>query len=389
MHHHPPPLHEFDAEIAAVFPPSNPGTNSQLLAWLSTFRTPRQAFRNPARAHRYSARMGRNLKRAASLLLAVGLIAALAATLMLRAALEKRSAVQVPPATIEVAPGTGIHALGKRLQDRGLVENARLFTLLARLRGLDRNIRSGNYALAGGATLGETIDLFVSGPQKLDFVVIPEGLDLRATAQLLEAAGLGDSGKFLVLSQASEFAREMGVPGDTLEGFLFPDTYAFAAGAPPADILGHMVARFHEVLTPALIEEGAAHGLSPLEIVTLASLIEKEAAIAEERALISAVFHNRLRRGMKLQSDPTAIYGVEGHSGRVRASDLHRENPYNTYKIPGLPPGPIANPGRAALEAAVRPADDRKVLYFVARDDSSHIFSRSYREHRRAIRRLR
>ena len=333
--------------------------------------------------------MGRNLIRVGALLLAISLLATLGGVLWLRAALEERSALREPPTILAVAPGDGLRAIGEELAALGLVRDARLFALLARLRGLDRNIRSGNYELAGGATLGETIDLLVSGPQKLDFVVIPEGLDLRATVALLEKARLGSSQEFLQLAQDSQFAREMGVPADTLEGFLFPDTYAFAAGATPEDILGHMVQRFGEILTPALVKEGAAQGLEPLEIVTLASLIEKEAAIAEERALISAVFHNRLRRGMKLQSDPTAIYGVEGHSGRVRASDLDRENPYNTYKIPGLPPGPIANPGRAALEAAVRPAADRKVLYFVARDDSSHVFSRSYREHRRAIRRLR
>lgn len=333
--------------------------------------------------------MGRNLIRVGALLLAISLLATLGGVLWLRAALEERSALREPPTILAVAPGDGLRAIGEELAALGLVRDARLFALLARLRGLDRNIRSGNYELTGGATLGETIDLLVSGPQKLDFVVIPEGLDLRATVALLEKARLGSSQEFLQLAQDSQFAREMGVPADTLEGFLFPDTYAFAAGATPEDILGHMVERFGEILTPALVKEGAAQGLEPLEIVTLASLIEKEAAIAEERALISAVFHNRLRRGMKLQSDPTAIYGVEGHSGRVRASDLDRENPYNTYKIPGLPPGPIANPGRAALEAAVRPAADRKVLYFVARDDSSHVFSRSYREHRRAIRRLR
>jgi UPF0755 protein len=226
----------------------------------------------------------------------------------------------------------------------------------------------------------------VSGPQQLELVVIPEGLNIQETARTLANAGLGNATVFEKLARDPAFAAELGVPGDTLEGYLFPDTYAFAAGSPPAEILAHMRRQFRAVFTPLLVEEGRSRGLKPREIVILASLIEKEAALAEERALISAVFHNRLRRGMKLQSDPTAVYGIQEHSGRVRPGDLDRESPYNTYKISGLPPGPIANPGRAALEAAVRPAADRKILYFVAREDSSHIFSRTYRQHRQAIR---
>ena len=276
--------------------------------------------------------------------------------------------------------------LGETLSQKRLLAEPQLFVWLARLRGLDRKIRSGNYEFKGNATTGELLDALVSGPQKLDFVVIPEGLSVTETAETLERAGLGAASRFHALATDPAFAAELGVPAPTLEGFLFPDTYAFAAGSPPEEILQHMTTKFFTIFTPQMQAEGKALGLEPLEVITLASLIEKEAAVARERPLISAVFHNRLRRGMKLQSDPTAIYGLAEHSGRIRPSDLDRESPYNTYKISGLPIGPIANPGAAALQAAVRPAADRKVLYFVARNDRTHVFSRSYREHRRAIR---
>lgn len=331
--------------------------------------------------------MLRFLKIATCAGLTLGLLGALAASLVLRHHLEVRSPQRAEPARVQVAPGGSLTELGKTLHHAGLIEEPRVFAALARWRRLDRRIRSGNYEFTGQATVGEIIDIFVSGPQKLDLVVVPEGLNIDETASVLAAAGLGDAADFAALARDPAFAAKLGVPGETLEGYLFPDTYAFAAGAAPNEILAHMNLQFRTVFSPSLVEEGHARGLEPREIVTLASLIEKEAALAEERALISAVFHNRLRRGMKLQSDPTAVYGVPGHSGRVRARDLDRESPYNTYTIRGLPPGPIANPGLAALEAAVRPAEDRKILYFVARDDSSHIFSRTYRQHRRAIRR--
>jgi UPF0755 protein len=318
--------------------------------------------------------------------LTLGLVSALAASLMLRHHLEVRGPALAEPARIQVETGVSLAELGGNLRLANLIEEPLMFAALARWRGLDRRIRSGNYELKGDATVGEIIDLFVSGPQQLELVVIPEGLNIQETARALANAGLGNATVFEKLARDPAFATELGVPGDTLEGYLFPDTYAFAAGSPPAEILAHMRRQFRAVFTPLLVEEGRSRGLEPREIVILASLIEKEAALAEERALISAVFHNRLRRGMKLQSDPTAVYGIQEHSGRVRPGDLDRENPYNTYKISGLPPGPIANPGRAALEAAVRPAADRKILYFVAREDSSHIFSRTYRQHRQAIR---
>ena len=316
----------------------------------------------------------------------IALIGGISLSVGVRLGLEARGPAQNPPILITVKKGMSLSQLGETLRAASLLREPRLFVLLARWRGMDRNIRSGNYEFNGNATPGEILEALVSGPQKLDFVVIREGLSLRGTADALASAGLGEAARFRELAQDAAFAGTLKVPAATLEGFLFPDTYAFAAGATPEEILQHMTERFFTIFTPEMQAEGKALGLDPLQIVTLASLIEKEAAIASERPLISAVFRNRLRRGMKLQSDPTAIYDMQGHTGRVRPRHLDRESPYNTYKIKGLPPGPIANPGKAALEAAVRPAEDRKILYFVARNDRTHVFTRSYREHRRAIR---
>ena len=323
---------------------------------------------------------------------AVFLIALITATTLgvgLRLGLNERGPLKSPPVLIGVATGMSLFSIGQTLEAEGLLRDPRLFVLLARWRGMDRRIRSGNYEFKGDATPGELLEALVSGPQKLDFVVIPEGLSLQETANALANAGLGSAARFLALARDASFAATLQVPAPTLEGFLFPDTYAFAAGASPEEILRHMTKRFFTIFSPQIQKEGLALGLDPLQIVTLASLIEKEAAVATERSLISAVFRNRLRRGMRLQSDPTAIYDAVDHSGRIRPRDLDRQSPYNTYKIKGLPPGPIANPGQAALLAAVRPADDLRVLYFVAKNDRTHVFSRNYREHRRAIRRNR
>jgi len=165
------------------------------------------------------------------------------------------------------------------------------------------------------------------------------------------------------------------------------DTYAFEAGATPEDVVRRMTARFREVFTPDLAQAARERGLTVDQAVTLASLIEKEAAVADERPVISAVFHNRLARRMPLQSDPTVLYGVAGSDGRIRSADLARATPYNTYVIPGLPPGPIANPGRASIVAAVRPAPGVTALYFVARNDRTHEFNDTLAAHQRAVNR--
>ncbi|MBY0279247.1 endolytic transglycosylase MltG [Candidatus Binatia bacterium] len=315
------------------------------------------------------------------------ILATVAAGLALYAALLWRSPAFTPAIVVEVRRGEPFLALARRLADAGAIADARLFTLLARWRGDDRRVRSGEYELAGNATGPEVLAALVSGKQRLRLVTIPEGLTVEQIALLLESAGFGPAERFRALASDQEFIARLALPAPHLEGYLFPDTYAFESGATPEEIIARMTARFREMLTPDLAQAAEERGLTIDQAVTLASIIEKEAAIAAERPTISAVFHNRLKRGMPLQSDPTVLYGVNGSDGRIRSADLVRATPYNTYVIPGLPPGPIANPGRASIEAAVRPADGVSALYFVARNDRTHEFNDTLAAHNRAVNR--
>ena len=292
---------------------------------------------------------------------------------------------------VRIEQGTSLRDVGRELEQQGVVRNRLLFQFLARWRGLDRKLRVGEYEIPGGLSAGQVLDLLAAGKPRTSQVTVPEGLSMDEIARLLGSRQLGDPATFKALFRDPAFIATLGLPGPpaTLEGYLFPDTYEFRVGATPQEIATRMTLRFREVFSGDLIEAAKARGLSVHRALTLASIIEKEAAVASERPTISAVFHNRLAKGMPLQSDPTAIYGLEGHDSRVRPEDLDRETPYNTYKIQGLPPGPIANPGRASIEAAVHPEAGVDALYFVARTDRTHVFSNDYGAHRAAVARLR
>ncbi|MEW6269643.1 MAG: endolytic transglycosylase MltG [Thermodesulfobacteriota bacterium] len=315
-------------------------------------------------------------------------LAVLAGTAGLYLTFGWRSEPFEPPLVVEVKRGEPFSALARRLEDAGAVADARLFALLARWRGDDRRIRSGEYEVAGNSTSAELLAALVSGRQRLHMVRVPEGLTVEETALVFERAGVGDMARFRALAQDAAFVATLGLPTPRLEGYLFPDTYAFERDATAEEIIRRMTARFREQMTHELVEAAQQRGLTIDQAVTLASLIEKEAAVPAERPVISAVFHNRLARGMPLQSDPTVLYGVTAREqGRIRSADLTRVTPYNTYLIPGLPPGPIANPGRASLEAAVRPASNVTALYFVARNDRTHEFNDTLAAHQRAVNR--
>lgn len=319
--------------------------------------------------------------------LVLSLLLVLTAVLLLaRHALEQRGPILDPPRELIIADGERLGAIATRLKDKEILVNTDAFMALARWRGSDRQVRSGVYDFPGGATAGEVLDALVEGPQRVRLVSIPEGWTVDQIAEKLDAAGLGSAARYRELAADAAFVASLGVPAKHLEGYLFPDTYSFGDAPEPEDVLRRMSERFFEVFDPALQQEARERGLSVHEITTLASIVESEAAVAEERALISAVFHNRLRRGMPLQADPTVLYGVKGRSRPIRKSDLKRKTAYNTYVIRGLPPGPIANPGRASLVAAVRPTPGARALYFVARNDRTHVFSETLREHSRAVR---
>lgn len=283
-----------------------------------------------------------------------------------------------------VQRGSNLGAVARDLEGERLVRQAWAFETLARWRGLEGELRAGEYDLSPHLTTGEILQRIAEGRVRTYRIVFPEGLTAVEIAQRLEEKGLADPGEFLTAVRSQELVNELDVEGESLEGYLFPETYQLARGLPAVEIARAMVTQFHAVW-PEIAPGSEALGLSMLETVTLASIVEKETGVPGERFLIAAVFHNRLRRGMRLETDPAVIYGIPHFDGNLRRADLEDTgNPYNTYQIPGLPPGPIANPGAAALRATVAPASS-SYLYFVSRNDGTHEFSSSYAEHAAAV----
>jgi UPF0755 protein len=285
---------------------------------------------------------------------------------------------------VRVESGSTLGTISSTLASAGVVSHPRLFFWSARLAGLERKLRSGDYEVYPSWKMPRLLDTLASGRSRLLSVTLPEGITVTEVASRLEAAGITDGAAFLELSRERELLDSLGIPGETAEGFLFPETYLFASSSRPRDVITAMVRQFWSVFEE-LRAANPGETLSPFELVTLASIVEKETGLPEERPLIAAVFVNRLARGTRLQSDPTVIYGMKDFNGNITRRDLKTPTPYNTYLIAGLPPGPIANPGRGALWATMSPAQV-DYLYFVSKNDGSHQFSKSLKEHNRAVR---
>jgi len=294
-------------------------------------------------------------------------------------ALQKRRVVEV-----KVDRGESFSSVVNKLKDRGVIPNERFFTLWARLLALDKKIHWGVYRFDLPIAPREVLDRMVLGRGLFHRITIPEGLALNEIADLLVREGATGEEKFLQEARSTEILSLLGLEDNGIEGYLFPDTYYFPVSATARDILTAMVEQFQEIFTPMMERQAKKLGLSRHEVVTLASLVEKEAGVEAERPLVSAVFHNRLKRNIPLQSDPTVIYGLEGFTGKLRRKDLQNPSPYNTYLIRGLPPGPICNPGLSSLRAALFPAPV-SYLYFVSKNDGTHFFSETIREHNRAV----
>jgi UPF0755 protein len=318
-----------------------------------------------------------------AVLVVLVLLAGVAATLALRWALQPALA-SAPSAIFDVRSGASLGEVARDLEARGLIRNAVAFKLLARYRKLDGAVQVGEYELSAAFAPAEILTRIVEGRVVVYEVVIPEGLTAARIALRLEAAGLSNAVEFSAFAFNPASAESLGVEGVTLEGYLFPETYRLPHGLGVREVAEVLVGQFlevwHEIEPQARRQE-----LSMLEVVTLASIVEKETAAPEERPLIASVFRNRMKRGMRLETDPTVIYGIPDFDGNLRRRDLENaENPYNTYQIPGLPPGPIANPGADALRAVVNPAES-DYLFFVSRNDGTHVFSKTYSEHVRAV----
>jgi UPF0755 protein len=278
--------------------------------------------------------------------------------------------------------------IGADLEERGIIRDRRLFLLALRFRARGRQVQAGEYRFAEPLSTFAVLEKLVSGDTFTFAVTIPEGLTLDETADLLAAKGLAGKSAIRAAFEEGSLVADLDPEAETLEGYLYPTTYHFPRSVAPSDLALTLVSQFRQVFDEERRAEAAKLDLAPREVVTLASVVEKETGLAEERPLIASVFWNRLRIGMPLQSDPTIIYALElagRFDGNIRRADLEIDSPYNTYRFPGLPPGPIASPGQASIDAVLEPAETR-FLYFVSRNDGSHHFSSSYSEHVNAVR---
>ncbi len=299
-------------------------------------------------------------------------------------------ALSAPAQVIIIPPGSSLSEIADRLERAGLIRSRLVFVVTVRLRGVGGRMQSGEYRLAPSMSTPDILEKIVRGEVLLHRVTIPEGFSAGQIADALARAGLADREAFLrVVRHEGDTIGAAFLAGQRdLEGYLFPDTYHFPRGLSAREIAAALLVRFAERVTPALRAEAAARGLSLHEVVTVASMIEREARLAGERPLIAGVIYNRLRRGWRLEIDATVLYALGRRGGRLSTADLQVESPYNTYRVSGLPPGPICNPGLAAIEAALRPAQT-PYLFYVLRPDGSHAFSMTFEDHQRAIRRWR
>ena len=294
---------------------------------------------------------------------------------------------QAPEQFVEIPQGTGSSLIGERLTAAGVVRDSITFRVALWLSHQGRHLKAGEYRFDHAMTPFEVIDKMARGDVFVVSLTFPEGLTIAEMSKIFESHGLGTSAMFVEAAHDGSLIRDLDPVAKDLEGYLFPETYNVPRHTDAAKLVRMMVARFEKILTPELRQAAAARNLSVRQAVTLASIVEKETAKAEERPLVAAVYTTRLRIGMPLQCDPTVIYAlVKAHryDGNIHKEDLSFDSPYNTYRYPGLPPGPIASPGRATIEAAVHPAD-ADYLYFVSRNDGSHQFARTLEEHNRNV----
>ncbi|MFY9167057.1 MAG: endolytic transglycosylase MltG [Desulfomonilia bacterium] len=294
-----------------------------------------------------------------------------------------------PPESLlmEIKPGTSAWEISRQLEEKGVITDSLMFMAIATGTGKVTHLQAGTYVFEGRHYPLDIMHILFKGRTLKYRITIPEGSTIFDIASIVAETGLLSREEFFNSAQDPETTAFFGIDAPSMEGFLYPDTYYLAPHMTPREIMGKMVERFHEVFTGDLLRRAQELDMSVTQVVILASIIEKEAVLSREMPIISSVFHNRLKCGMRLQSDPTAIYGIDGFRRRISSKDLKRDTPYNTYRYGGLPPGPICNPGVKAISAALWPADT-KYLFFVSQGNGTHYFSRSHTEHRDAIRKM-
>ena len=291
-------------------------------------------------------------------------------------------------ARVTVPSGATMRMAADSLESAGVIGSAKLFGFYAKVTKRDRNIKAGTYILDRSASWNQVIDALVAGKGIVFTVTIPEGWDLKTIIPNVARIMKVDSAALDSAARDTALISRLGIPTPTLEGYLFPETYLLPEDSDARPIVRRLVAEFERRWKPDWNDQLTKIGMTRHQVMTLASIIEKEAQVATERPIISAVYHNRLKRGMMLQADPTVLYALGRHANRVLYRDLEVKSPYNTYRNVGLPPGPIASPGIASIEAALFPADV-PFLYFVAHPDGHHEFRATMREHNEAVRKMR
>ncbi len=294
------------------------------------------------------------------------------------------------PITVEIKRGSGAKVIASQLEAQGLIRSAVAFEIMLSLKRQSASLQAGYYELSPSMAAPEIARKLARGEVVMRRVTVPEGLTIEQVAERIGESGLSTKAEFLTAAVPSKVAKlvKFALPSDSLEGYLFPETYDFELGTQPAEIAARMVRELDQRFVEPRAKQIAASKLSLHEIITLASLVEREAKVPEERALVAGVLANRLARDMPLQCDATVQYALGEHKSRLLYRDLEVDSPYNTYLHKGLPPGPIASPGLASLEAALSP-EKTDFLFYVARADGSHVFSRTYREHLAAIKQVR
>lgn len=290
---------------------------------------------------------------------------------------------------VEIPKGASSGQIAALLARNGIVRDARAFKLYVRARKAGGGLRAGEFLFRQDLTPAQVLDTLLHGEVVLHKITVPEGFSAKEIAKVVGASGLGVESEFLALTEDAAFAKSLGVPAPRLEGYLYPDTYSFAKNVGARGIATAMVARYKQAFTPDLQSAAAARGLTEHQAVTLASIVEKETGDPSERGIIAGLYYNRLKIGMKLEADPTIIYGMEmmgTYRGNIRRADIRDpKNQYSTYVIKGLPPGPIASPGGDALRAVAYPTSHDWLFFVATGARGAHVFSKTYEEHVRAV----
>ncbi len=288
------------------------------------------------------------------------------------------------PTEVRVESGDSFATVTRKLREQQVISNGLFFSLWARFNGSEKKIHQGLYRFESSVAPWEVLERLVAGKGIFHSVTIPEGLTIKAIAELLDKMQIANKEKFLAAAADPSVLTALGLGDKGLEGYLFPSTYHFTPVTPERDIVIAMAEQFRRSSQPLLVKTATTAQFSMHELLTLASIVEKETGVEAERGLVAAVFHNRLKRQMPLQSDPTVIYGLKDFNGNLTKKDLRDDNPYNTYRIGALPPGPICNPSLSSIKATLNPADV-PYIYFVSKNDGTHAFSETIEEHNQAV----